>query len=252
MVWEHTLNPVLLQLGPLQIRWYGMMWALGFLIVYWYVRRSARQGFIKLTDDDVDWLMVWLVIGVLLGARLFEVFVWNWSYYFANPGEILKIWHGGLSFHGGLLGGFLSAAWFAKKKKVSLLNLADVCFVPITLGLMLGRIGNFINGELWGRITSVPWAVKFPGAEGYRHPSQLYESFYSLVLFGILWQVHKKKPKHGRVFAVFLMLYAVFRFFTEYYREPTSMIGPFTLGQALNIPMFIVGAGLLWYVKRKA
>lgn len=252
MVFEHALNPILLQLGPVQIRWYGVMWALGFLILYWYVRRAAREGLIKLTDDDSDWLMVWLTIGTLLGARLFEVFVWEWQYYAANPGEIIAIWHGGLSFHGGLLGSMIVGYWFARRRKISFLNLCDVCFVPLALGLMFGRIGNFINGELWGRITSVPWAVKFPGAEGYRHPSQLYEAAYSLVLFGILWSLRKRKWPHGSVFALFLMLYAVFRFITEYFREPTVLVGPLTLGQALNVPMLVGGIALWFWLRRKA
>jgi phosphatidylglycerol:prolipoprotein diacylglycerol transferase len=244
MVFEHTLNPILLQFGALQIRWYGVMWALGFLVTYWYVRKSAREGLIKLTDDDVDWLMVWLVVGTLLGARIFEVLVWEWDYYSLNPGEIIKIWHGGLSFHGGLLGGFVAAWRFACRRKISLLNLADVCIVPVALAQTFGRIGNFINGELWGRITTVPWAVKFPAAVGYRHPSQLYEAAYDLVIFGVLWGLRAKKRKHGSLFALFLVLYSVFRFITEYFREPTTFIGPLTLGQALNIPMFIAGIAL--------
>jgi len=250
-MFEHTLNPILLSLGPLEIRWYGLMWALGFLCVYWYVRNSARKGLIKLTDDDVDWLLVWVVIGVLLGARIFEVFIWNWSYYAANLGEIIKIWHGGLSFHGGLVGGIVSGYWFSRRKNVNFLNLCDVFIVPVVIGLMLGRIGNFINGELWGRITNVAWAVKFPGAEGFRHPSQLYEAFYSLALFGILFSQRNKKLQHGSIIAFFLILYSVFRFITEYFREPTTYIGPFTLGQLLNIPMFIFGVWLLWWIRKK-
>jgi phosphatidylglycerol:prolipoprotein diacylglycerol transferase len=252
MVFEHALNPVLVQLGPLQIRWYGVMWALAFLLLYWYVHRAAREGLIKLSDDDIDWLMVWLTIGTLVGARIFSVFVWDWPYYAANPIEIIKIWHGGLSFHGGLLGSVIAGYWFAKRRKIPFLNLCDVCFVPVALGLAFGRIGNFINGELWGRITDVSWAVKFPGAEGYRHPSQLYESFYSFVLLGILYGLRMKKWPHGSVFALFLMLYAVFRFITEFFREPTAMIGPLTLGQALNVPMFIGGLALWFWIRGKA
>jgi len=251
MAYEHALSPVLLAIGPVEIRWYGLMWALGFLIVYWYVRKAAREGLIRLTDDDADWLMVWLVIGTLLGARFFEVFVWEWQYYAAHPGEIIAIWHGGLSFHGGLVGSLIAGYWFSRRRKIPFLNLCDVCFVPVTLGLMLGRIGNFINGELWGRLTDVPWAVKFPGADGYRHPSQLYEAGYSLVLFGILWNLRKNKWPHGSIFAIFLVLYAVFRFMTEYFREPTAMIGPLTLGQALNIPMLIAGIALWYWVRRR-
>jgi phosphatidylglycerol:prolipoprotein diacylglycerol transferase len=250
-MFEHALNPILVELGPLQIRWYGVMWALSFLTLYWYVRKSARERLIALNDEDIDWLMVWLVMGTLLGARIFEVFVWEPEYFFANPGEILKIWHGGLSFHGGFLGGLIAGYLFARKRKVSFLNLADVCIVPITLGQAFGRMGNFINGELWGRITTVPWAVRFPYVDGYRHPSQLYEAAYDFVIFGILWSFRKKKLPQGSLLALFLMLYAVFRFITEYFREPTTYIGPLTLGQALNIPMLIAGVALWLAVRKK-
>ena len=251
MVFEHALNPVLLQLGPLEIRWYGVMWALSFLLVYVYVLRSARGRLIKLTDDDVDWLMIWLVAGIILGARLFDVFVWEWAYYSANPGEIIAIWHGGLSFHGGLVGGLIAGWLFARRRKISFLNLCDVCIVPIALGQALGRIGNFINGELYGRITNVPWAVQFPGAEGYRHPSQIYEALYDILIFIVLFSLRKSKMKHGSLLALFLVLYSIFRFVTEYFREPTAFVGPFTMGQALNIPMFVLGIGLWFWISHR-
>ncbi len=252
MVFEHALNPALLSLGPLEIRWYGVMWALSFLIVYLYVRRSARERLIKLSDDDVDWLMIWLVAGIILGARIFEVFAYEWNYYAANPGEIIAIWHGGLSFHGGLIGGIIAAYWFSRRRKISFLRLADICIVPIALGQAFGRIGNFINGELFGRITDLPWGVKFPGAEGYRHPSQIYEALYDAVIFIVLFSLRRKKMPDGSILALFLILYSIFRFITEYFREPTAYIGPLTMGQALNIPMFIVGVGLWFYAKRKS
>jgi phosphatidylglycerol:prolipoprotein diacylglycerol transferase len=251
MVFEYALNPILLNIGPLQIRWYGVMWALAFLLVYLYVRRAARGGLIKLSDDDVDWLMVWIVAGIILGARIFEVFVYEWGYYLANPGEIIAIWHGGLSFHGGLVGGLIAGYLFARRRKISFLNLCDVCIVPIALGQAFGRIGNFINGELFGRVTSLPWGVKFPGAEGYRHPSQIYEALYDIVIFIVLFSLRKKKMPNGSLLALFLVLYSIFRFITEYFREPTAFVGPLTIGQALNIPVFIAGAGLWIYLQKK-
>lgn len=252
MVFEHALNPVLLELGPLQIRWYGLMWALGFLAVYWYLRKAARTGLIRMSDAQVDSFMVWGTIGTLVGARLFEVFVWNWPYYAENPAEIVAVWHGGLSFHGGLAGVVLAAWLFCRKYRIGFLNLADVCVVPLALGQAFGRVGNFINGELWGRETSLPWGVKFPGAEGYRHPSQLYEAFYNVVIFGILWGLKNRKLPDGSLLALFLILYSIFRFITEFFRDPQgAMFGPLTLGQALNIPMLIAGIWLLWLVKRK-
>ncbi|MEM4240011.1 MAG: prolipoprotein diacylglyceryl transferase [Candidatus Woesearchaeota archaeon] len=251
-MFEHALNPVLVQLGPLQIRWYGLMWALAFLFVYWYVRRSARQGALKLSDNDVDILMVWLVAGVIIGARLLEVFLWDWKYYSANPAEIIAIWHGGLSFHGGLAGGIIAGYFFARSRKIPFLRLCDACIVPIALGQAFGRIGNFINGELFGRITSVPWAVKFPGAEGYRHPSQLYEAAYDIVIFIVLLLLAGKKRQDGFIFALFLVLYSIFRFATEFFREPTSYVLGLTLGQALCVPMLAAGIWLFFYSERKS
>jgi phosphatidylglycerol:prolipoprotein diacylglycerol transferase len=156
-----------------------------------------------------------------------------------------------LSFHGGLLGGLIAGYLFARRRKIKFLNLCDICIVPIALGQALGRVGNFINGELFGRITNVPWAVKFPGAEGYRHPSQLYEAAYDVVIFLVLLSLRKKKMANGSLLALFLILYSVFRFITEYFREPTAFVGPLTLGQALNIPMFVAGIALLYWVRRK-
>ncbi|MEM4253961.1 MAG: prolipoprotein diacylglyceryl transferase [Candidatus Woesearchaeota archaeon] len=249
-MFEHSINPVFLSIGPIEIRWYGIMWAVAFLFVYWYVRRAARKGLVMLSDDDVDWLMVWLIVGVILGARLFEVFVWEPGYYFANPAEIIAIWHGGLSFHGGLVGGLVAGYFFARRKKVGFLRLCDICIVPIALGQVFGRIGNFINGELWGRITSVPWAVKFPGAEGFRHPSQLYEALYDLVIFLVLLPLAGRKHHDGFIFGLFLVLYSIFRFVTEFFREPTAYVLGLTLGQALCIPMLVFGIWLLFYSKK--
>ncbi len=250
-MFEHAINPVLVHLGPLEVRWYGVLWALSFLFVYWYVRRVAAKGFLKLSEDDVDWLMVWLVAGILIGARLFEVLIWEPSYYFVNPSEIIAIWHGGLSFHGGLVGGLIAGYLFSRKRKIPFLQLCDACIVPIALGQALGRIGNFLNGELFGRITSVPWAIKFPGAEGYRHPSQLYEAFYDIIIFVVLLSLAVKKRRDGFLLAYFLVLYSVFRFVTEFFRMPTVFLGPLTMGQALCVPMFFVGIWLLFWTKKK-
>lgn len=258
MVFYHNLDPVLLNLGAVQIKWYGLMYVIAFLVTYFYVRAAVKQKKFgkKLTLDDVDVLMLWLVIALIVGARLFEVLFYNPSFYFSHPAEIFAVWHGGLSFHGGLLGMLLATWLFCRKKKISLLELTDILIVPLAIGQALGRIGNFINGELVGRITSLPWGVNFggetnaAGASVFRHPSQLYEVFYNVVIFGILFTLRNKKLPKGYLFGWFLTLYSVFRFATEFVREPEVMLGPLTLGQWFNIPMFVAGIWMLWKLKK--
>ena len=169
-MFEHTLNPVLLDLGAIQIRWYGIMYALTFVITYIYARRRVEKEDIRLTKEDIAAFMVIATISLLIGARLFEVMIYNPVFYIRNPSQIIAVWNGGLSFHGGLLGALTAGMIYSRKKKISFLHLADIFIVPLALGQALGRIGNFFNGELYGRITGVLWAFKFPGAEGYRHP----------------------------------------------------------------------------------
>lgn len=250
MVFYHTLDPVIANIGPLEIRWYGLMYVLTFILVYLYVRAAVKHKKIKLNINDVDNLMVWLTVALIVGARVFEVLFWEPGYYFANPAEIIAVWHGGLSFHGGLVGVLLVGYIFARKKKISFLHLCDIFVVPLALGQAFGRIGNFINGELYGRVTSLPWGVKFQDAEGFRHPSQLYEVAYDLVIFGFLYFQRNMKKPHGYFVAWFLILYPFFRFLTEFVREPSAMVGPLTMGQVLNIPMFIAGVYLLYRVKK--
>lgn len=250
MVFYHSLDPVLFGIGPVQIHWYALMYVFSFIIVYFYVRSAVRHGKLGLSLDDVDTLMVVLTVAMILGARLFVVVLYNPSYYFSNPLEIPAVWHGGLSFHGGLVGMVLAGYLFARKKKISFLRLCDIFIVPLALAQALGRIGNFINGELYGTITSLPWGVKFPAAEGFRHPSQLYEALYDLVIFSFLFVQRNKRYADGVLLSWFLILYPLFRFMTEFVRVPEVMVGPLTLGQVLNIPMFLFGIGLLVYIKK--
>ncbi|MBI1972883.1 prolipoprotein diacylglyceryl transferase [Candidatus Woesearchaeota archaeon] len=241
----HNINPVLVNLGPLQIRYYGLIYALGFILAYFMLRSFIRQKKLHMEEKDLDTFMLYLIIGIVLGARLAYVLFYNFSFYLQNPLELIMIWHGGLSFHGGLVGAVTSSWFFCKKKKVSFLHLADYVVIPTALALALGRIGNFLNGELWGRITNLPWAVKFPGAKGFRHPSQLYESIKNFLIFAVLlWQV-KKEHKEGYAFGLFLLLYGALRFLVEFAREPEIYIGPLTMGQVLSIPVFCVGVYLV-------
>jgi phosphatidylglycerol:prolipoprotein diacylglycerol transferase len=206
---------------------------------------------LNLSFRELDDLMIWLVAALIIGARLGEIIFYNPSYYIANPSEIIMIWHGGLSFHGGLIGVLIVGYVYSRKKKINFLQLCDIFVVPLTLAQVFGRMGNFINGELYGRLTTLPWGVKFPGAEGFRHPSQLYEAAYDLVIFGFLFFQRNLKRKPGYLLGWFLVLYSVFRFLTEFVREPDLMVGPLTMGQTLNIPMFVLGVYLLYRIRKK-
>jgi len=244
-MYTHALNPTILSLGPLEIRWYGLMYVLAFLITYYYVRAAIRQGKLKITEKDLDSLLGLMVICMILGARLFYAIFYNPSYFIGAPWKILFVWEGGLSFHGGFLGVAAAAWWFAKKKQVSLLRMADIFCVPIALGNALGRMGNFINGELYGVTTNVSWAVIFPGVEGARHPTQLYESGYNVVLFGILYSLRNKLLKDGTLFGIFMILYSIFRFAVEFIKD-IPVYGPLTMGQWLTLPVFLLGMWLVW------
>lgn len=252
MVFYHNIDPILFQIGPVKIYWYGLMYVLSFIIVYLYVRSAVKHRKLRLSLGDVDNLMILLTLALIIGARLFEVFLYNPAYYLANPLKIPAVWEGGLSFHGGLVGLIIAAYFFCRKKNISLLHLADIFVVPLAFAQALGRIGNFINGELYGTVTSLPWGMKFSGAEGFRHPSQLYEVFYNLVIFSFLFLKRNKKFPAGSLLAWFLILYSIFRFLTEFVREPEVMIGPLTIGQVLNVFMLLGGIILLYYLKQKS
>ena len=241
----HSMNPIIFQIGSLSVRWYGLMYVLGFLFVYFFARRSIRERKLNISDNEFEWFMLALLAGMVIGARLFEVLFYNPSYYLANPARVLAIWQGGLSFHGGLVALLLIGWGFCRMKKIHFLELADIFVMPLAFALALGRLGNFINGELYGRITNVRWCFYFPGADGCRHPSQLYEIAKNLVIFGVLLGVRKKQWPKGSFLGLFLLLYGVLRFLIEFVREPTVMVGPLTMGQFLNVFMIIGGIYLL-------
>ncbi len=250
----NNIDPTLLRLGPFEIRYYGVIYVLGFVIAYFLIYYLAKEKKLELSKDDVADLIFYLIIGTVVGARLFEVLVYNLPYYLANPFEIIAVWHGGLSFHGGLIGAMVAAVIYCKKKKVGFYDIADIAVIPLAFGLFLGRIGNFINGELVGRIADVPWCVKFKNYSGCRHPSQLYESFKNLVIFSVLWFIKDKKLKKGLMFWSFVLMYSVFRFFVEFFRAPDSQIGfilGLTMGQWLNVIMFVVGVYFFVRINKK-
>ena len=251
----HNLDPVLLSIGPFEIRYYGLFYVIGFIMAYFLLNHLAKKKELSINKDDIADLLLYVIIGNVLGARIFYVFIYNLPYYLANPFEIIAVWHGGLSFHGALIGAVIAVFYFCKRKKVDFYEIADISVIPLALGLALGRLGNFINGELYGRISEVPWAVKFPGVEGFRHPSQLYESFKNLLIFFALWTIKDKKLPKGFLFWLFVIMYSVLRFIIEFFRQPDPQIGFIfgflTMGQLLNIIMFAVGIFFIYRVSKK-
>ncbi len=246
----NNIDPVLIYLGPLEIRYYGIIYALGFVLAYIFLKKHGKD--VKLAEQDLDNLMLYLVIGIVIGARIFYILLYNLDFYLQQPLEMIKLWHGGLSFHGGLVGGIVAGLLFCRRKKLSFLKVADLISIPLALALFFGRIANFINGELYGRVTQAPWAVKFRDADGFRHPSQLYEAAKNAVIFMMLLVLRKKKLKDGMVFASFIILYGILRFFIEFFREPEVYVGILTMGQLLSLIVAIAGIMLLVIARKKS
>ncbi|MEO5378765.1 MAG: prolipoprotein diacylglyceryl transferase [Magnetococcus sp. DMHC-6] len=247
------IDPVIVHLGPLAIRWYGLMYTLAFFLGWPLLQIRARRWMPHLSQDKLGDIAVWTLIGIILGGRIGYTLFYNGVYYLEHPLSIFKIWEGGMSFHGGLLGGLVACVVFSKRINEPCLALADLVFPIAPLGLFFGRIGNFINGELWGRVTDVPWAMVFPAVDNQpRHPSQLYEAgLEGIVLFAVLWWVGSKPQKRGVLLGVFLLGYGIIRFMVEFVREPDAQLGLLSLGlsmgQWLCLPMMLLGVGLLLY-----
>lgn len=241
------IDPVLIRIGPFSVRWYGLMYILGFLSSYLLVLYQIKKKGAKIKKAVIDDLYFYIIIGLIIGARLGYVVFYNPVFYLKNPLDIFAIWHGGMSFHGGLIGAFIAGYIIIKKRRLDLLETADLIIPTCPIGLGLGRLGNFINGELFGRPSQLPWAMTFPGGGAItRHPSQLYEAFFEgLLLFLILWISKDKKKLKGDLLALFLILYGLFRFFCEFFREPDLQIGYIfgflTMGQILSLVMLVCG-----------
>jgi phosphatidylglycerol:prolipoprotein diacylglycerol transferase len=247
------IDPVAFSIGPVPVHWYGLMYLAGFAGGYGLgVVRARRAGGGWAADDVAD-ILFYIAVGVILGGRLGYVLFYNPAYYLDNPLGILKLWSGGMSFHGGLLGVIAAMAWYAHSTGRRFLEVADF-IAPLTpVGLLAGRIGNFINQELWGRPTDLPWAMVFPATDAERfprHPSMLYEAFLEgVLLFAILWLYSRKPRGVGRVSGLFLVCYGGFRFLVEFVRQPDPHIGYLafgwlTMGQVLSIPMVLLGIGI--------
>jgi phosphatidylglycerol---prolipoprotein diacylglyceryl transferase len=248
----HNIDPVILRLGPLEVRYYGLFFVLGFVIAYFMLNYLAKKRHLELTKDDVSDFLLYLIVGVVLGARIFYVMAYNLGFYAANPLQTFAVWNGGLSFHGGLIGAVIAAIIFSRRKKIDFYDLADITVIPLALALALGRIGNFTNGELFGRVTNVPWAFKFPDAEGFRHPSQIYASIKNLINFAVLWNLKNYKLPKGFLFWSFVTMYSFLRFVVEFFREPDPQLGFFfgflSMGQILSIIMFPIGLYFLFKI----
>lgn len=253
-----NIDPVLVSIGPIAIRWYGLAYVAGFIVAGLVLRSVARRWKVGLSDDDLLDIVLWAVVGLVVGARLGYVVFYGAGAYWDDPGSIIAFWDGGMSFHGGLVG-ILLAGWIvARTKGIPPLRLIDLGAVGAPLGIFFGRIANFINGELWGRVSDVPWAMVFPRAPGDlpRHPSQLYEALLEgLVIFVVLWVLARRKREDGLIIGTLLVLYSVFRTFIEFFREPDVQLGfvagPFTMGQLLTLPMVFAGGWLIWRAVRR-
>jgi phosphatidylglycerol:prolipoprotein diacylglycerol transferase len=255
MLVHPQFDPVALSLGPLAVRWYGLMYLAAFLQFVWLGRRRLSSGlFPAWTREDIDELLFAGVLGVVIGGRLGQVLFYEPGYYLSHPLEILAVWKGGMSFHGGLVGVIVAEIWFARKKGRPLLEVADFVAPLVPLGLAFGRIGNFINGELWGRVAdpSLPWAMVFPQVDDQpRHPSPLYQAgLEGLTLFVLLWWYSARPRARGQVAGFFLAGYGVCRFVAEYFRAPDAGIfgqsETISMGQWLSLPMVLAGLWLIW------
>ena len=253
------IDPVLIRLGPIILRWYGLMYVLGLTAAFFMIKARAAARNVALAIDDLHDLILYAALGVILGGRLGYVFFYNLPYYLQHPAKLLAVWEGGMSFHGGLLGVIVAVGAFCWRKRYSFYSIADLATPTVPIGLGLGRIGNFINGELYGRVTDVPWCMVFNRTGGgpfCRHPSQLYEALLEgLLLFGVLWALGRRPRPPGTLFWALIAGYGACRSFVELYREPDAhlglMAGVLSMGQVLSLPMFVVGLIMLWSVQRK-
>lgn len=252
-----AIDPILLSLGPFAIRWYALAYIVGLILGWRYCLAIAKRPPQVARVQDVDDFLVWATLGVVLGGRTGYVLFYKLGYYIENPLEIFALWHGGMSFHGGALGVVVALVLFCRQRKIPVLAFADIIACAVPIGLFFGRIANFINGELWGRISDVPWAMVFPtGGPDPRHPSQLYEAFLEgAVLFALLFVLQRSagaRRRPGTLTGTFLVGYAVARMIAELFRQPDPQLGflflGVTMGQLLSVPLLVVG---LWLILRR-
>jgi len=257
-----SIDPAMLSFNlfgrEMAIRWYGFFYVASFILGYIFYRRVLKIRGVKITRDQYEGIIFSIMLGVILGGRLGYVLFYNLPWYLRHPQEILFVWEGGMSFHGGALGVIIATWIYLKRQKLNFFKLADPAMPLVAIGLGLGRLGNFINAELWGKVTNLPWGMVFPGGGPLpRHPSQLYEAFSEgLLLFVILYVLSRKVNTRGVVFGVFLAGYGLLRFIMEFFREPDPQIGfvflSLTMGQTLCLIMVAAGLGLIgWRLKSR-
>lgn len=246
-----NLDPIIVALGPIQLRWYGLMYLIGLTAAYFLIQRKVTRKELPVRKDQVYDMVVYAAFGVFLGGRIGYTLFYNFSYYSQNPLKLLAVWEGGMSFHGGLLGTIIALIWFSRKQGIPAYTVADLAACVTPIGLGCGRIGNFINGELFGRATDVDWCMVFPGGgPACRHPSQLYEAtLEGLTLFTVLWWIDRRPTPPGTLFWTFITGYGLSRLIVELFREPDQhlgfIFGPITMGQILSVPMVLVGILML-------
>ncbi len=263
-----AFDPVAIAIGPFAVRWYGLAYIAAIFLGWWYAKRLAANtrlwgpGGPPLTPRDVDDFVVWATLGIVLGGRLGFVLFYDLAHYIAEPADIFAVWHGGMSFHGGFLGMVVAMTAFAWRRSIPVWSMIDTIAAAVPIGLFLGRIANFINGEVWGRVTDVPWAMVFPNAGPEpRHPSQLYEAALEGILLFLVLRLlthrYHRLASPGFVAGAFTAGYGAARTFAEFFRQPDAQIGflagGLTMGMLLSIPMIIFGVGLMvWAARRPA
>ncbi len=259
------IDPVLVHLGPLAIRWYALAYIAGLVGGWWLIRRVVAderywRGQPRPTPESIDDLLVYCALGVVIGGRLGNVLFYDPRYYFDHPMEIFMLWHGGMAFHGGMLGALAGVILFARRYSVPWLTVLDLACLVAPIGIFLGRLANFIKPELWGRPTDVPWAMVFPGSDGLpRHPSQLYEAaFEGLANFAALWLLtrHGGLKRRGLLTGAFGVFYGLARIFCELFRDPDPYLeklgGGLTMGMVLSAPMVVIGLGFIAWSLRSS
>ncbi len=248
----HSLDPIAFTLGPISIYWYGIIYVFGIFFSYWLFKKLGKARDLKLSNKDYEDLVMYCVIGVIVGARLAAVLS-DFSYYAQNPFDIIAVWQGGLAFHGGLVGIIIAVLLFCRRKKIAFYDVADLLAIPIAFALGLGRIANFINAEFYGIPTSLPWGVVFPVDSVPRHPTQLYEAVQQFIMFSTLWWLKDKSLPKGTLFWLFIVMYGTMRFALEFLKDPSAVshIGPLTWGQFWCIPMFLIGGYMLFRLLSK-
>jgi phosphatidylglycerol---prolipoprotein diacylglyceryl transferase len=255
------IDPEIFRVGPFALRWYSLAYVAGIMLGWWWMARFTTRHPTPFTRRDVDDFVVWVALGIILGGRIGYVLFYNLDFYLGHPSQILKVWEGGMSFHGGLLGVILAIVLFTRRRKINLFSFADYIACVVPFGLFFGRLANFINGELWGRVSDVPWAMVFPGAGDLpRHPSQLYEAaleggvLFAVLNFFMLRTNARAFP--GMINGMFFVLYGVFRYLVEFIRVPDEQVGllwgSISMGQLLSLPMIGFGLWLIVSSRRRA